>query len=191
MLKERNFAVRDADPQDVAVLTKMFDADFTLTEPDLSCTRLILAPVNARERLLGLIKSAKTSIAVHSMQLGDRDVRDALAERKAAGVQVRAVLADPSWIDANASAAAFLASKGIESRWVEHLHVKSIVVDGTLAYVGSVNLSYNSITKNREVGLLVTEPANVQTALTTFEKDWQLGTTIGAGAPSPVGTVTP
>jgi phosphatidylserine/phosphatidylglycerophosphate/cardiolipin synthase-like enzyme len=172
MLKERNLAVRDTDPDDIAVLTKLFDADYAHVEPDLSCTRLLIAPVNARQRLMDFIASAKTSILVHSMQLGDKDVREALAARKAAGVEVRALLADPGWIDANAAAAQFLTEHAIPARWAEHVHVKTIVVDGKAAYVGSINLSWNSITKNREVGLLLDEPANVNAIMTTFEKDW-------------------
>lgn len=176
MLKERNFAVRNTDPADLEVLNRLFEADFARKTPDLSCTRLIVAPVNARQRIVDFIGSAKKSIVVESMQLGDKDVRDALAARKAAGVDVRAVLADPSWIDANASAATFLKEHNIEARWMKNVHVKSIVVDGESAYVGSVNLSWNSINKNREIGLLVNEEVNVKSALTTFEKDWNAST---------------
>src|SRR5205085_90377 len=117
MLKERNLAVLDSDPADVASMQRIFDADWTHQDPDLSCTRLVVAPVNARQRLLALIGSARQTLLVHSMQLGDHEVRDALAARKAAGVDVRVILADPSWIDANASAAAFLAEHGIAARW--------------------------------------------------------------------------
>lgn len=176
MLKERNFAVRDSDPADVATLSSIFEADFARTTPDLSCTRLLVAPVNARARLLDFIASAQRSIVVESMQLGDRAVRDALASKKAAGVDVRAVLADPSWIDANSAAAAFLKEHDIEARWMKNVHVKAIVVDGSTAYVGSINLSYNSIDRNREVGLLVTEPENIAQALATFERDWAAST---------------
>jgi cardiolipin synthase A/B len=176
MLSERNFAINDTDPADVSVLVKLFDADFTRTPPDLSCTRLLVSPVNARQRLLDYIASAKKTIYIESMQMGDRDVRDALAERKAAGVDVRLVLADPSWIDANADAAAFLKSKGIESRWIKHMHAKAIVVDGKTAYAGSINISWTSLTKNREVGLIVTEQSNVDAMTATFEKDWAAAT---------------
>jgi hypothetical protein len=170
--RERNFAVRDADPGDVDVLVRLFDADFAKTTPDLSCTRLLVAPENAKERLLAFIRSAKSEILVHSMQLGERDVRDALAERRRAGVAVRALLADPSWIDANLDAAAFLSANGIEARHRPHVHVKAITVDGQAAYVGSINLSWTSLTKNREVGLLVTERANLDAVRSTFEADW-------------------
>ena len=50
------------------------------------------------------------------------------------------------------------------------VHVKAVVVDGTPAYAGSMNLSYTSLTKNREVGLLITEPANISAMQTTMNR---------------------
>jgi phosphatidylserine/phosphatidylglycerophosphate/cardiolipin synthase-like enzyme len=173
MNKERNFVVRDADPADVDVLVKLFDADFARKDPDLTCTRLLVSPVNARQRLLDFIASAKTEVVVESMQLADDDIRDALAARKAAGAEVRVLLADPTWIDANAGAATFLASHGIAARHMKApgVHVKAIVVDGQVAYTGSVNLSWTSLTKNREVGLLITYVPNLSAMHATSQKD--------------------
>jgi phosphatidylserine/phosphatidylglycerophosphate/cardiolipin synthase-like enzyme len=178
MTMERNFVVRDADAADVDVLVKLFDADFARKDPDLTCTRLLVSPVNAKQRLLDFIASAKTDVLVESMQLADNDVRDALAARKAAGVVVRVLLADPGWITANADAATFLAAHGIEARHMKEpgVHVKAVVVDGTLAYAGSINLSWTSLTKNREVGLLITEPTNVAAMQTTMSHDWLTAT---------------
>ncbi|MBX3233780.1 MAG: hypothetical protein KIT84_09065 [Labilithrix sp.] len=176
MMRERNFAVLDRDADDLASLKEIFEADFARQTPDVSCTRLVVAPVNARARLLELIRSARTSIEVESMQLGDRDVRSALVERKTAGVDVRVLLADPSWIDANAGAAEFLHQHGITPRWYPHVHVKTIMVDGRAAYVGSVNISWNSIDRNREIGVVATEPANLAAARATFEHDWAAAT---------------
>lgn len=173
---ERNYVLTDVDVHDVAALEALFAADLARTAPDLSCTRLLVSPVNARERLLALIASAKTELLVESMQLADSAVRDAIVARKNAGVAVRIVLADPSWIDANASAAAFLARNAIDARRMEKpkVHVKSILVDGKVAYAGSENLSQTSLEKNREVGLLVTEPENVATMKATFDADWAI-----------------
>jgi phosphatidylserine/phosphatidylglycerophosphate/cardiolipin synthase-like enzyme len=178
MAKERNYAVRDADPADVSVLVSLFDADYARTAPDLSCTRLVVSPVNARQRILDLIASAKREVLVESMQLADRDVRDALAARKAAAAGVRVLVADPGWIDANADAAAFLAARGIPARWSKSpsVHVKAIAVDGRAAYVGSENMSWTSLSKNREVGVIATEAQNVATIGATFEADWATAT---------------
>ncbi|MCC6903044.1 MAG: hypothetical protein IT377_29005 [Polyangiaceae bacterium] len=178
MLKERNFVVTDRDPWDLANLSTLFDADFSGKSPNLDCTRLLVSPINAKQRILALIGGAKTTLIVESMQFADTSVRDAVAARKAAGVDVRVILAIPSWIDANQGAATFLASKGIGARWLAapSVHVKSIVADGARAYVGSENLSYTSLNKNREVGLVMTETAAVKSVTSTFEKDWSSAT---------------
>jgi len=179
---ERNFVAHDTDPADVDVLVKLFDADFTRKSPDLSCTRLVVSPVNSKQRITDLIAAAKKEIVVESMEFDDRDVRTAIAARKAAGVDVRVILADPSWIAPNTDAATFLAQNNIEARWMKNptVHVKAIVVDGTTAYIGSENLSYTSLVKNREVGVIVFESTNVDSIHATFEKDWTTSTPFAA-----------
>jgi cardiolipin synthase A/B len=175
---ERNYAIHDSDAADVDALVKLFDADFARKAPDLTCTRLLVSPVNAKQRLLDFIATAKTEIVVESMQMADNDVRDALAARKAAGVDVRVLLADPGWITANTEAATFLTAHGIESRHMKdpNVHVKAVTVDGKTAYAGSINLSWTSLTKNREIGVLISEAANVSSMKATFEKDWATAT---------------
>jgi len=175
---ERNYVMTDTDATDVASLGRLFDADFARVAPDLSCTRLLVSPINSRERIVALIGSAKNELLVESMQLADGAVRNAIAERKAKGVNVRVILADPSWIAANDDAAKFMTAHGIEGRRMlaPKVHVKSILVDGKLAYAGSENLSQTSLDKNREVGLVVTEAKNVAKMHDTFETDWATAT---------------
>jgi phosphatidylserine/phosphatidylglycerophosphate/cardiolipin synthase-like enzyme len=47
-----------------------------------------------------------------------------------------------------------------------------MVADQARAYVGSENLSYTSLTKNREVGVVTLEAPVVQAVADTFESDW-------------------
>ena len=178
LASERNYVMTDTDAGDVASLGKLFDADFERTAPDLSCTRLLVSPINSRDRILAVIAGAKSELLVESMQLADGAVRDAIAARKDAGVEVRVIVADPSWIAANDDAAKFMTAHGIEGRRMlaPKVHVKSILVDGKVAYAGSENLSQTSLDKNREVGLVVTEPGNVAKMRATFESDWTTAT---------------
>jgi len=178
ILKERNYVARVNDPNDVGDLVALFEADWTKTSPSLACTRLLVSPINSQERIVALVKSAKTSIDVESMQFAERDVHDAVLERKAAGVSVRVLLATPTWITANAAAGADLKKNGIDARYLASpsVHVKAIVVDGTHAYLGSENLSYTSLAKNREVGLIVSDTAALSTMHATFESDWSKAT---------------
>jgi phosphatidylserine/phosphatidylglycerophosphate/cardiolipin synthase-like enzyme len=178
MAMERNYVMTDNDANDVKSLTALIDADFARATPDLSCTRLVVSPINSKERILDVISRAKKELLVESMQLADTDVRNAIVERKNAGVDVRVILADPSWIAANDDAGKFLAQNGIPAKRLvtPAVHVKSILVDKKIAYAGSENLSTTSLEKNREVGLVVTELANVAIMRETFETDYAAGT---------------
>jgi len=178
ILLERNFVARLRDPADVADLAAIFDADWARMTPDLSCTRMVVSPVNARPRILDLIDSATTTLTIESMQLADTDVRAAIAARKQAGVVIRAMIAQPSWVSANTEAAAYLHGLGIEVRTIPHLHTKALVADGARAYLGSENLSYTSLSKNREAGLVTLDAASVAPVTATFEKDWAAGTAL-------------
>lgn len=170
--RERNFVATDRDPADVADLVALFEADWAGQTPAIDCTRMVISPVNARERILDAIESAQETIDIESMQFADWGVRNAVKARVAAGVQVRALLADPNWIDANAYAATFLGDLGVPVKWMPHLHTKMLVVDGKLAYVGSENFSQTSLDKNREVGVIVVESSSIAPLVSTFEADW-------------------
>ena len=54
--------------------------------------------------------------------------------------------------------------------------MKAIVADGARAYTGSENLSYTSLNKNREVGVVLTEKLAISAMVTTFDKDWAIAT---------------
>lgn len=174
MLKERNYAATLVDAEDIEDLVALFEADWSHTSPDLTCTRLLVSPVNARGRLEALIASAQKELLVESMQLGDKSIRAAIAARAKAGVAVRVVLAAPSWISANESAATFLAAQSIPARALTSpsVHVKAIIVDGERAYLGSENLSTTSLDKNREIGVVVVDSGEVSKMTATFERDY-------------------
>ena len=181
MQAERNFAAIDDDPQDVAALAALIDADWARTSPDLSCTRFLVSPVNSKARILSLIQSAKTSLDIESMEFADTDVRAAVLAAQQAGVAVRVLIADLNFVSSNSDAEQFLTSSSIPGKTLSYpeLHVKAIIVDGAVAYLGSENLSYTSLTENREVGmeLVGANGEDVATMEATFATDWANGST--------------
>ena len=177
MNSERNYAVVDSDWDDLADLQTIFDNDFAgkSTAPDLKCTRLLVSPVNAHQRLLDLVKSAKT-LDLSVMYVTDPQIAQAVKDRLAAGVPVRVLLADPTWIQGNAQSAADLAAAKVPVKYYEKLdlHAKLVVTDKA-AFVGSENLSTNSLDQNREVGVIVTNPEPLAAIRKQFETDWGAG----------------
>lgn len=172
---ERNFVAVDRDPADIADLNTVFAADWAGTPLAMPCTRMVISPINARERIIDVIDNAKHTLIIESMQFADTGIREAVKRRVQAGVQVRALLADANWIDANASAATYLKDLGVPVKYIPHLHSKMLVADGSVAYTGSENFSYTSLEKNREVGVILVEPASIAPLVDTFEKDWTAG----------------
>ena len=53
-----------------------------------------------------------------------------------------------------------------------YIHAKLVLVDGRWAFVGSENISTASLDRNRELGVLVSDPAALAGLATTFEGDW-------------------
>ena len=47
-----------------------------------------------------------------------------------------------------------------------------MVADGSSAFVGSENISSNSLDNNRELGLIFSDQSIIATLQTTFQQDW-------------------
>ncbi len=58
-----------------------------------------------------------------------------------------------------------------------YVHAKLLLVDGERAYIGSVNFSAQSMDKNRELGILVSQPDIIEKLRQTFEIDFESTTT--------------
>jgi phosphatidylserine/phosphatidylglycerophosphate/cardiolipin synthase-like enzyme len=64
------------------------------------------------------------------------------------------------------------------------LHVRAIVQDGLRLFVGSQSLRRTELDKRREVGLLVSDRADVARAVEVFEADWEATAEAQSPAPS-------
>ena len=71
----------------------------------------------------------------------------------------------------------FLARSGVEVRIVNdlYIHAKAILVDAATLWVGSQNLTANSLDNNRELGIFVDDQHSVSRAIRTFESDFAAG----------------
>jgi phosphatidylserine/phosphatidylglycerophosphate/cardiolipin synthase-like enzyme len=178
MSSERNYGFIDRDPLDVADIQAIFDMDWaaagneTPKPADLACTRLIVAPNNAKRRILALIDGATSTLDVEAMYVSETSVRDAIVAAHERGVTTRVILDRAS---DDSDAIAFFRGNGITvhdaSSSSFFLHAKLIIADG-VSFIGSENYSLTSLTKNREVGALIFEPAQTQIVKQQFEADW-------------------
>ncbi|HSN29752.1 MAG TPA: phospholipase D-like domain-containing protein [Kofleriaceae bacterium] len=180
MNNERNYGMVDKDPEDVADLQLVFDQDWALANgqtppaPDLTCTRLIVSPTNAQQRIYSLIQGSQHTLDIESLYITDSALRSAIVSAANRGVTVRVILEDPSDQSSNTDATTTFKNAGIPVKYATtqfYLHAKLIISDG-VAFVGSENLSPTALQKNREVGALAFEPPAVQPIQAQFDADW-------------------
>jgi phosphatidylserine/phosphatidylglycerophosphate/cardiolipin synthase-like enzyme len=183
----RDYGVFTDDTRDVAAIEKVFNADYagtsvTPTDGD----HLLWSPTDSRSRLLTVINAATKTLDVEELEFSDSTVVNAIVARAKAGVTVRVVLETPSSYSSEVSAikAAGGTVVGYSDPDGFYIHAKAMVADYGLSTqeveAGSMNISSNSLSNNRELGIILTGTGVAQsvatTIETTFKSDYAGGT---------------
>jgi phosphatidylserine/phosphatidylglycerophosphate/cardiolipin synthase-like enzyme len=173
--KNREILVRTSSQSIVQDLVRIFWAD--RRRNPCAAGSLVVSPVNARQRLLDMLRGSSRSVDIVSEVFDDHETSRLLQDLVRRGVVVRVLIAVPERIAVNAVARSDLEGKGVAVRYLEspYLHAKYIVVDGRVAYVGSHNLTAGSLDENREVGVVTDDTMVISTLATSFSGDWDSG----------------
>ena len=176
--QNREYLAIDTDPDDVAEAEAVFQADHALTTANV-VGKLLVAPVNARGGVLGLVQNAASKLDLEGESLSDATLVPSLVDAKNRGVAVRVVLSDSTPSNAMATAVQTLQASGIPVNKVStpYIHSKAIVADDALAYVGSANFTQNSLDSNREIGLVISNPSEVAKVEAAIDADFTAGVT--------------
>jgi phosphatidylserine/phosphatidylglycerophosphate/cardiolipin synthase-like enzyme len=170
-LKSRSFGIVTTNARLVSQATKLFEADLTHRPYDSRVEGLVVSPDNAREQLETFLRRASRELLIYDSKLTDSRMIALLAEREQAGVEIRVIghVGEHS---------------GVSSRRLHRarLHLRAIVRDGTVAFVGSQSLRTLELDDRREVGIFVHDPSVVQQIHETFERDWPAHAQRGAKA---------
>lgn len=176
---ERTFAAVIGEQADVDQLRKLVEHDFngTAGSPALDCTRLLLSPLNARDRVGKLVDTATDKLDLELMEASDDKLVAAITSRAKAGVPVRVLLADPGINKNNTATGDTLSKAGVDVRFYRKLTLRSsLVVTDRAALVGSHNVQTASIDTARDVSVLVANDGPLNAAADAFEADWGTGT---------------
>ena len=171
----REFGVIDSDISDVSDMEQTFDDDWNnVSETAPTGSDLVWSPGSA-DTLVALIDSAHTSLLVYNEEMNDADVTQALISAAQRGVSVKVVMTySNSW----KKSFNLLKDAGVQVRTYAakaplYIHAKMILSDGTQAFVGSENFSPTSLNKNRELGLMITDPEILTSLSNTFSQDYK------------------
>ncbi len=179
----READIVDRDPADVESLGALFEADWARTPYAPTNPNLVIANADARRKLLAMINGATKSLAIESEEIQDPAIIDALIAAQKRGVAVRyigsiaPVNGNNPQRDDNAAGRKRLAAAGVGVRLLAtpYVHTKTMVADGTVAFVGSENFSAASLDTNREIGILTTDATTITRLTTVYTKDWTAG----------------
>jgi len=172
----REYDIVDTNTQDVQAVSAIFQADWNRTTAQFNDSNLVVSPVNSRSDFTTLINSAHKTLLIEAEEMNDTAIEQALANAAQHGVQVQVILPSPqgSSSDSNSQGIAAIKQGGVQVREDPHLymHAKIIVVDGQKAFVGSENISTESLDQNRELGIIVSDSGVLNTLQQTFQQDW-------------------
>lgn len=170
--KSRSFALSTKDKRTVQEAARLFAADSNRQAYVPGRSSLVVSPESARSVLTSFIKGAKKQLHIYDVKVSDPAMVKLLNEKAAKGVEIRVIgsMKGPS--------------PAIEVRKPKRrLHVRSIIRDGTRAFLGSQSLRKEELASRREVGLLVSNPAVARKLLQVFEADWDDAKPVQAAEP--------
>lgn len=172
--KNREYDIVDTNAQDVQAMAAIFQADWNHSTASFNDPNLVVSPVNARSDFNSLIGSAKHTLLITGEEMNDSGIEQDLVNAAQHGVQVEVILPAPSGSSSDSSGIATIKQGGVQVREDTHLymHAKIIVVDGKEAFVGSQNISTQSLDQNREVGIIIADNNVLNTLQQTFQTDW-------------------
>ena len=133
--------------------------------------------------MLDLVQAAHASLWMEMYLLTDDGAIAALADRAAAGVDVRVILEPSPYGDADGNQAAYarLSAAGVDVRWATarftYTHAKSFTIDHARLVVLTLNLTRDGLSGNREYGAIDDDPTDVAASEAIFAADQ-------AGAPA-------
>lgn len=190
----RDFGITTSDSGIIDEMNQVFEADWKNAEndgdvtPPVSNPNLAWAPVNAVQQLTKLINTSMRTLDVEVENIGLDDVINALNAAAARGVTVRLIMPECTGNNAN-NYAGMAKTKGVQLH-VEHdgkslnqpyMHAKMMVADGKVNYIGSINYSYNSMIKSRELGVIFSNPDIGGKLSSEFNTDWNRSQAIQPG----------
>lgn len=137
-------------------------------------------PDAGEQVITNAITGAKKSIWLEMYLLTDSNVIQALEKAAESGLDVRVMLepdpvggASPSPQSTEAALKQAGASVEDTSPSFTLTHEKGMIIDGSTAYIMSCNFTYSALNgKNREYGVIDTNPQDVQEVISIFTADW-------------------
>ena len=159
----RSFGLVTGHKKLVGEAVKLFEADTKRQPYTAGQPNFVVSPVNARKQLSAFLQGAKKQILIYDPEVSDPAMIRILEERAKAGVEIRIIgrLTRKS------------AKLQVHKLTSMRLHTRTIIRDGSQAFVGSQSLRELELSARREVGLIFRDPKIIGQMIKTFGEDWE------------------
>jgi cardiolipin synthase len=160
--QSRCFGLITEDPKLVAEAVKLFEAD-TKRQPYVpGLPTFVVSPVNARKQLAAFLGGAKKELLIYDPEISDPAMLRLLDARAQAGVDIKVI----GRVSRSASKLA------VRKLSIMRLHTRTIIRDGSQAFVGSQSLRDMELSSRREVGMIFRDKKIVHALGKIFHDDW-------------------
>jgi len=147
--------------------------------PGLHNVQFVSEPDDGVAPLLSVIDAAHRELDGEIYLLSDPTIEAALGDAVTRGVRVRIILErQPYGGDTGSPLAAYnyLTGHGVHVEWggtaFRFTHAKMLVADGARAWIGTLNWTPTSFTRNRDFAAVVDDPTVVRSTMALFDADW-------------------
>ncbi len=184
-------------------LSQLFDNDWSYSAmpgqpfrafnptPPIDSRTLMISPVNSSDALVAFIQKAANTLDITSELLGNPTLESELFAAVTRGVRVRLIApqivnnADSHTQALQIASLNALKAAGVhvhittdpQTKKCPYMHARTAIADKKRVYIGSISLSPDSITFNREVGIILKKQCVVAKMLKQFTTDYHCKST--------------
>ena len=177
----RDYGVLSFNPPVVEQVLAGFEADWhrSFFEPNLE-VGLVWSSAHSRGQMARIIDSAQKTLWIQHPKYVDAVILERIVSARERGVKVRVLCGGKHGISDwdiydTFSSLRVMQRFGVKIRRQKHLklHAKLILVDGSYAQTGSMNIDRSAFDIRRELGIESDAPDVVSRLVEIFEADWQ------------------
>ncbi|NDG75116.1 MAG: cardiolipin synthase [Synechococcaceae bacterium WB8_1B_136] len=177
----RDYGVVTHDPVAIEQVINGFEADWhrQFFVPRLDAG-LVWSSAHSRGQMARIIDAATTTLWIQHPKFVDAVILERIIAARERGVKVRVLCGGKHGISDwdiydTFSSLRLMERFGVKVRRQKQLklHAKLILINGTSAMTGSMNIDRSAFDLRRELGIEVDAPAVVDRLRATFEADWQ------------------
>ncbi len=169
--KNREYIYHGKDAITIQFLEKIFLADsMHMGYKDISSipAHIVISPIDTRSKIESLLLSTQKSLRIYIQTLSDDNILSIINQLKLENKDITLCTADNESNSARMLEFPDLSWKSIRK---PYLHAKVIIVDGTIVYLWSHNLTSNAIENNREIWIIL---KNTPSIISQIENDFIL-----------------